>query len=149
MSTERDPPAYRVMNEIGIINQLASTAFTEVLPRNLSIAQFSILNHFVRLAIDYQSPAKLASAFQVSRPTMTNTLMRLEKSGFVTIHPDPDDKRAKRVSITEKGREAREEAVGRVAVPLREAQDALGPELIEKVLPLLTEMRIKLDALRD
>lgn len=147
--TEQDPLLFKVMNEIGIIHQLSTSAFSEVLPHKLTIAQFSILNHFVRLELEKQSPAKLASAFQVSRPTMTNTLMRLEKAGFVQITADLKDKRGKNVSITAKGRSAREDALARLAVPLANAQRVLGAEVLEKVLPLLTEMRGKLDAMRD
>ena len=46
MSTS-DPFAYRVFNEIGIIDQLATHAFTQVLPKGMTTAQFGILNHFV------------------------------------------------------------------------------------------------------
>jgi len=144
-----DPLTFAVMNEIGIIDQLASTTMGAALPAGLSIAQFSILNHFVRREVAFQSPASLASAFQVSRPTMTNTLMRLEKAALVTITPDPDDRRAKRVAITPKGRSTREESLARLAGPISEAEAVLGPDLLAKVHPLLVEIREKLDALRD
>jgi len=144
-----DPLTFAVMNEIGIIDQLTTTTMGAALPAGLSIAQFSILNHFVRREVKFQSPASLASAFQVSRPTMTNTLMRLEKAGLVAITPDLDDRRAKRVAITPKGRSMREESLARLAGPIGEAEAILGPDLLAKVHPLLVEIREKLDALRD
>ncbi len=147
--TPSDPLAFKVFNEIGIIDQLATHAFTQVLPRGLSVAQFSVLNHFVRLGLAHESPAQLASAFQVSRPTMSNTLARLERAGHVAIDQDPADGRAKRVSITAKGRAVREDCLERLAQPLSEMSEQVPRELLEELQPLLTKLRLILDRLRD
>ena len=144
-----DPLSFRVLNEIGIIDQLASAVFTAVLPRNISIAQFSVLNHFVRLEIESQSPAELASAFQVSRPTMTNILARLERSELVSITPDPDDGRAKRVAITNIGRAMRQECLARLEEPRAALEAKIPTELFEKLAPLLAELRSTMDTMRD
>ena len=53
-----DPLPFEVLNEVGIIDQLASTAFTRVLPRPMTIAQFSVLNHFLRLGHAWRTPAQ-------------------------------------------------------------------------------------------
>ncbi|MBD2842966.1 MarR family winged helix-turn-helix transcriptional regulator [Erythrobacter rubeus] len=148
MSTD-DPLAYQVFNEIGIIDQLASHTFTQSLPRGMTIAQFGILNHFVRLGHDYRTPAQLASAFQVSRPTMTNTLARLERRGLVEIAPDPADGRAKRVSITASGVAMREECLTRLAGPLAEVNEQVPDDLLQQLLPLLADLRQILDRMRD
>ena len=147
--TAPDPLEFMVFNEIGIIDQLTTHAFTEVLPRGMTQAQFGILNHFVRLAKDQESPAKLANAFQVSRPTMSTTLARLERAGHVEITADPDDGRGKLVRITSQGRAMREECVRRLAEPLRAVRQAVRPELFEELRPLLAELRERLDRMRD
>lgn len=147
--TSKDPLAYRVFNEIGIIDQLASHAFSEVLPGRMTIAQFSVLNHFVRLGHDFRTPAQLASAFQVSRPTMTSTLSRLEREALVNITPDPDDGRGKRVAITAKGRAMRQDCIERLGAPLAEAEANVPPEVFTELLPLLTQLREILDRMRD
>ena len=64
---EKDQLTFTIFNEIGIINQLTDAAFAKVLPKTMTIAQFSVLNHFIRLNIVEKSPADLASAFQVTR----------------------------------------------------------------------------------
>lgn len=148
MSTN-DPLAYRVFNEIGIIDQLASHAFMQVLPPRMTVAQFGILNHCVRLGHEFRTPAQLASAFQVARPTMSNTLARLERAALVAIVPDPEDGRGKRVSITPAGRAMREECIARLADPLAEMQERIPPDLLEQALPLLTRLREILDEMRD
>ena len=141
--------AFEVFNEIGIINQLTSAAFSSVLPKGMTIAQFSVLNHFARLELTEKSPANLANAFQITRPTMTSTLARMEKSGLVKIKPDPDDGRAKLVSVTAAGKKMRIRCLQLLAGPMAEAQSVLSRATLAKLSPLLKEVREKLDKLRD
>ena len=145
----KDPLAFQVFNEIGIINQLAQAGFAAVLPKGMTIAQFTVLNHFVRLGHEQQSPAQLASAFQITRPTMTSTLARMEKAGLVAIRPDPEDGRGKLISVTAAGREMRETCLQRLAGPLADADAVLSPEVLAELLPFLRDVREKLDRLRD
>lgn len=144
-----DPLAFEVFNEIGIINQLTSAAFSGVLPKGMTIAQFTVLNHFERLGHTERSPADLANAFQITRPTMTSTLARMEKSGLVKIKPDPEDGRGKLVSVTAMGKEMRTQCLQLLAGPMAEAQSVLSQETLAKLRPLLKEVREKLDKLRD
>jgi len=144
-----DPLAFEVFNEIGIINQLTSAAFAAVLPKGMTIAQFTVLNHFERLGHSERSPADLASAFQITRPTMTSTLARMEKSGLVKINPDPKDGRAKLVSITAAGKKMWMKCLKNLSVPMDDANAVLSQPQLKKILPLLREIRMKLDALRD
>ena len=140
---------FSFFNEIGIIDQLASAAFASVLPKGMTIAQFSVLNHFIRLKIDRKSPAALASAFQLTRSTMTSTLKRMERAKLVSIKPNPGDGRGKLVSVTEAGREMRDRCLGELAGPLARARSVIPDETIARVLPDLTQIRELLDKLRD
>lgn len=108
---------FQILNEIGIIAQLSQTIFERVMPPGITLPQFTVLNHFARLG-GTRSPAELASAFQVTRATMTSTLQRLEGKGLVSITPDPADGRGKRVALTEAGLAMRQRCIA-----------ALGPEL--------------------
>jgi DNA-binding MarR family transcriptional regulator len=143
-----DPLLFRLFNEIGIIDQLASRLFERVMPGSLTLPQFVVLNHFVRLDRP-SSPLRLARAFQVTKSTMTNTLQHLHRAGWVTIEPDPADARAKIVTITPAGREAREAAGAALAPWLAELSAGIEAREIEAVLPLLKRLREKLDAERD
>lgn len=144
-----DPLGFQVFNEIGIIDQLASAMFTRALPKGMTIAQFTVLNHFVRLDVIEKSPAQLASAFQVTRPTMTSTLTRLARAGLIDIRDDPQDGRAKLVSITAQGRAMRETCVAATAAMMPRITKAISDEDFAAILPALTRMRIALDALRN
>jgi DNA-binding MarR family transcriptional regulator len=141
------PLAFRVMNEIGIIEQLARTAFERVMPDHLTVAQFTVLNHFVRLDGE-RSPLQLARAFQVTKGTMTSTLARLSAKGFVAITADPTDGRAKRVALSPAGRAAHMRAVAALGPQLAELEVAVGRPLLEILLPRLTQLRKYLDARR-
>jgi DNA-binding MarR family transcriptional regulator len=135
---------FRLLNEIGIINQLAATAFERMLPHGLTRAQFTVLNHCMRLG-DNKTPAQLAARFQVTRGTMTSTLARLEDKGFIRLEPDAVDGRSKRVMLTRKGRAARDDAV-RAALPfLSEATSAISRDMVESMLPQIERVRAWLD----
>lgn len=145
----RDGLAFELFNEIGIIDQLAGAALERALPRGMTRAQFTVLNHFVRLKHSERSPAQLASAFQVTRPTMTSTLTRMERSGLISIRPDPDDGRGKLVSLTEKGRTVRETCLVSIAGLLPEAVAIIGEEQLPGLVALLRKLRIALDEARN
>ncbi|MFN7176652.1 MAG: MarR family winged helix-turn-helix transcriptional regulator [Thermaurantiacus sp.] len=144
-----DPPLFRFFTEIGIIDQLAGTLLERVLPAGLTRAQFGVLNHFVRLEPGDVSPARLAEAFQVTRPTMTSTLQRLERAGLVAIRPDPADGRGRLVSITPAGRAARAASIAALAPLLPQLAAIVTPEDLEALLPRLTRIRQALDASRN
>lgn len=47
----------------------------------------------------------LEEAFQLSHPSVSGTLSRLEKKGFLESRPDPEDRRLKRLYLLPKGQE--------------------------------------------
>lgn len=143
-----DPLAFEFFNEIGIIDQLVTTMLTNVLPQGMTKAQFAVLNHFVRLEIGEKSPADLASAFQVRRPTITSTLARMKSTGLVAIRDDPRDGRAKLVSITAAGRDMREKCVLALATMIPTIEPIVTNAEMQALLPKLRKLRIGLDKLR-
>ena len=139
---------FRLFNEIGIINQLATNAFERVMPYDLTIAQFAILNHCVRLG-DNKTPAQLADILQVTRGTLTSTLGRLSEKRFIRLVPDAEDGRSKRVVLTAEGRKARDAAIA-AAMPLLEtARLAMPRATVVRMLPALEDLRRWLDANRQ
>ncbi len=141
--------AFSFFNEIGIIDQLGRNRFERVLPEGLSIAGFSLLNHFVRLNKAQDTPSHLAKAFQVTKGAMTNTIHRLEALGLVTIVADPSDGRGKLVSITEAGKAARYDAIARLGPSLQQLSGLIDPKELEALVPTLMKLRAILDANRE
>jgi DNA-binding MarR family transcriptional regulator len=138
---------FRLFNEIGIIAQLSGTLFERVMPQGMTLAQFSVLNHFARLG-GPRSPSDLARAFQVTKATMTSTLQRLEGKGLVSVVPDPKDQRGKLVDVTEAGRQMRMQCLAAVAPELARLATHLSGQDIETLVDPLTRLRITLDQLR-
>lgn len=142
-----DPVGFRVMNEIGIIDQLGTTLFERSMPHGLTLPQFIVLNHFVRMGGD-RSPLELATAMQVTKATMTSTLQRLDEKGFIDISPDPHDGRSKRVAITPLGRKAREQSIKAIAKDLADLEREMGYAELETVLSALLRIRMFFDQRR-
>ena len=138
-----DPALFALLNEIGIIEQLARNRFERAQPDGLRLPHFAVLNHLVRLG-DGRTPGQIARAFQLTKATMTNTLQRLEARGLVRLEPDPQDARAKRVFLTDEGRARRDAAVAFTATDLAHiaATAAITPEAL---LPPLRALRTALD----
>ncbi len=139
---------FQVFNEIGIINQLGSTAFGKTLPDGLKISQFSVLNHFVRSGDD-STPLQLANAFQVTKGAMTNTLKRLLDRELITIRPDPKDGRRKRVFITEKGRITRDLCIQQVTPIFEILKKSFSENDFRTAIPFLQKLREVLDEERN
>ncbi|MDQ0604196.1 DNA-binding MarR family transcriptional regulator [Streptomyces canus] len=51
-------------------------------------------------------PGELANRLGVEASHVTRTVQQLQKTGYVTRVPDPDDRRAQRIELTETGRQA-------------------------------------------
>jgi len=141
-----DPVEFAVMTEISIIAHLADTAFARRLPDGLTTAQFAVLNHLLRLEAK-QTIGELARALQVSQPTMSSTVRRLEEKGFVTLEPAPDDRRIRRATVTPEGAAARKQSVEALEATRTELS-ALSPEEWKELLPLLNKLRVVLDSAR-
>lgn len=145
--SESDPPIFALLNEIGIIEQLARNRFERLQADGLRLPHFAVLNHLVRLG-DGRGPAQIARAFQLTKATMTNTLQRLEARGLVRIEADAADGRAKRVFLTQTGRTRRDAAVAGAALDLAPLAAAMGTTP-EALLPGLRALRSGLDRARD
>ena len=86
----------------------ADQAMTEALASvELTAAQGHIMGY---LAHRSSPPCArdIEEAFQLSHPTVSGLLSRLEKKGFLEFRPDEGDRRCKRIFVLQKGRELHE-----------------------------------------
>ena len=144
MSDKTDDIAVALFGELFMADQLARNRISKVLPKGMELSHFSVLNHLARIG-DERTPAQLARAFHVTRGAMTNTLARLEWAGHIHIRPDWDDARRKFVAISPAGRSARDAAVQAVTPLIGEVVQALGADRVKAVLPVLRELRVRLE----
>jgi len=143
MSQQTDSLAVALFSEILTVDQLARNNVAKVLPRGMELSHFSVLNHLAHTQNE-RTPAQLAQTFHLTRGAMTNTLRKLETSGFVHIRPDWDDARRKLVTISPAGRSARDAALAAIAPIIARAVEQVGHDKVRAILPVMRELRLKL-----
>ena len=88
----------------------------------------------------------IESALNYSNPTVTGLLNRLEQKGFIVRRVDPDDSRARIISLTDKALEIIEEIYQSIRRTEQMLLDGFSEEEIELLQPLMS--RIAKNALR-
>jgi DNA-binding MarR family transcriptional regulator len=144
MTDDTNALAVTLFSEILTADQLLRNRLSRVLPKGMEISHFSVLNHLSFIGNE-RSPAQLASAFHVTRGAMTNTLNKLEWAGYVHVRPDWDDARRKMVALSPAGRQARNQAISSITPMINEVVGHLGEGKVRSVLPILRELRLRLE----
>ncbi len=134
--------------EIGIIQQLSINKFNRLLPDGLYVSHFSVISHLARLG-DGLTPVQIADSFQVTRPSMTNTLMALEKRALIKLKPNPADGRSKLVFLTKKGQDFLTKASELLAPELEKISKELNLDELFAIIPALEKIRKYLDNNRN
>jgi DNA-binding MarR family transcriptional regulator len=144
MTDDTNALAITLFSEILTADLLLRNRLSKVLPKGMEISHFSVLNHLVVVSGE-RTPAQLALTFHVTRGAMTNTLSKLELAGHVHIRPDWDDARRKMVAISPAGRQARTLAISAIAPMINQVVGELGTDKVRSVLPILRDLRAKLE----
>lgn len=136
---------YDIENSIGFllakVYQRGFGLFKEQLDRyDLTPPQFSLLAFLWRE--DGLSQTSLSQKTQVDRTTIGGLIDRLEKLGLVERLPTPEDRRAYRICLTEKGRELEMELC---AIAAQVTEKFLSPLSVEEQ----TALRATLKKLRQ
>jgi len=137
-----------MFTEIGIINSLSSTELQRVLAPDLNVSEYSLLNHFIRVG-DNKTPSHLAKIFQMTKPSMTAIVSKLESKGYVNVTPGTEDRRQKFVTITPAGAKARELGATKTAPLLSELLTLVDEKKLRALIPGLQHLREVLDSQRN
>lgn len=89
----------------------------------------------------------LAERARMTKQAMSELVRRLERDGFVERRPDPEDGRAKRVQMTEKGRDVTEAAQQTNREVVESWSESLGREELQRLLELLSDLLQSQEAL--
>ena len=136
--------AVPLFGEILALDQLVRNRLAKVLPKGMELSHFSVLNQLSHTKIE-RTPAQIAKSFRVTRGAMTNTLNKLELSGFIHVRPDWEDARRKMVSISLAGMVARNNALAAVTPIIEDLARDMGEERLKAIVPILRELRQKLE----
>lgn len=97
---------YRLARIVGDRQEPAYARF------GINRGEFDVLATLRRSGTPYQlSPTALCAHMMLTSGGMTGRLDRLQRAGLITRSPDPDDRRALLVTLTDRGLEVVEEAV--------------------------------------
>lgn len=91
-----------------VLHSCADQAVTAALARmDLTAAQGHVLGYITHRK-DPPCARDIEEAFQLSHPTVSGILSRLEQKDFIELRPDQQDRRCKRIYIRPKGWELNE-----------------------------------------
>ena len=89
---------------------------------------------------DGQRPSDLAARMKVTKQALNYLLGDLERLGYLERHPDPDDRRARRLALTDRGRQLVPVIRGAVSRTERDWAASLGEARFEQLRELLVEL---------
>lgn len=78
-----------------MLERLHEAGFTDLEPAHLSVFQYP--------GPQGRKPSELAAHLRVSKQALNYLLGQLERLGYLTRAPDPDDRRSRRIELTERG----------------------------------------------
>jgi len=136
--------AVSLFGEILALDQLVRARLAKVLPKGMELSHFSVLNQLSHTKIE-RTPAQIAKSFRVTRGAITNTLNKLELSGYIHIRPDWEDARQKMVSISPAGVVARNNALAAVTPIINELISEMGEEHLKAIVTILRDLRQKFE----
>jgi len=119
-----------------LMRRVAQHYDAEVGKCGLKTTQYSLLSHAI--ALGPVRPVDLATAMKVDASTLTRNLRPLIDAGWLELGPGPDG-RSRTVSVTQAGRDKRQEAQRRWRVAQEGINQALGARRVVQLHGLVDE----------
>jgi DNA-binding MarR family transcriptional regulator len=146
-----EPPlAFRIVNWIAIIDQLASTEANRVLrPLGLQLPQFVLLNHFSHRPDEAKTVTSVARALQQPQPGVTKTVQKLVAKGWLRERSSEGDGRSKLLVLTPAGIAKHRAAVAALSPGLERAFAGWSQDDRRALFALLDRVKVWFDQDRD
>ena len=141
-----EPPGARtfvIEESLGYLVNRAARVFAHRLSAELrsfdvGIGQWAVLMHL--WSHDGMTQAQLARRVAIEQPTMVRTIDRMERDGLVTRAPDPNDGRASRIALTDRGWALRDQLVPLADRVNRRATEGFTEEELATLRELLARL---------
>lgn len=141
--------AFRLVNWIGIIEQLARTKGNRILAEiGLPWPQFILLNHFSHRPKDGKTVTDVARAMQQQQPGVTKTLKAMVSAGLLRVEKDAADGRIRYHYLTETGIMTHRAAIAALGPALNEAFEEWSLEEMEQTFTALDRLKVYFDTNR-
>lgn len=136
-----------IIERIEKINRDIDRAMNATLSEfDLDRGEWRLLGALRRSGPPYRrSPGMLAKELELSSGAMTNRLDQLEKRGLIRRLPDPDDRRALKVELTDAGWQAWQDSTSAQARKEELVASALDAKEKEQLNSLLRRMMLELE----
>ncbi|SFK53350.1 MarR family winged helix-turn-helix transcriptional regulator [Lysobacter sp. cf310] len=144
IKTSANAPSDNPLRLIGQVNR----AFARIVDGPLRELGFAIgqLPVLVSLKkVEALSQAELARLAQVEQPSMAQLLNRMERDGWVRRVPDPNDKRSRLISLTDRASERMPRAKAVMDATSRQALAGFSAKEKEQLAALLLRVNANLD----
>ncbi|WBO66325.1 MarR family winged helix-turn-helix transcriptional regulator [Streptomyces camelliae] len=110
-------------------------------PYGVSRGEFDVLATLRRAGEPYTlSPRQLSATLMLTTGGMTGRLDKLEKAGLLRRSPDPHDRRGLQVTLTDKGLDIIDQAVGAGLAVQTQALASMDAEQADQLADLLREL---------
>jgi DNA-binding MarR family transcriptional regulator len=139
-----------IVERIQKLNKHFARVLNETLAEfNLDRGEWWLLGSLRRSGPPYRlSPGQLAANMGLSSGAMTNRLDRLESAGLVRRLPNPSDRRALQIELTEAGWQAWQDSVGAQAQKEALVASALDEKEKEHLNGLLRRLMLEFESAR-
>lgn len=133
-----------IVERIQKLNRYLDRALNETLAEfSLNRGEWHLLGTLRRSGPPYRrSPGQLVEEMGLSSGAMTNRLDRLESAGLIRRLPDPSDRRALQVELTDAGWQSWQDSVGAQARKEAMVAAALDPDEKEQLNTLLRRLML-------
>ena len=115
-----------------MLADLHDAGFTELVPAHFAVLRYP--------GPDDRRPSDLAAEVGMSKQAMNYLLGQLERSGYLIRDNDPDDRRSRRVRLTERGHAVSRTIRATVTDIEADLERELGREHVALLRELLTEL---------
>jgi DNA-binding MarR family transcriptional regulator len=140
---------FRIVNWIGIIDQLATTKGNRVLrDHDLPLPQFIMLNHFSHRPDEGKTTSSIARAMQQLPPAVTKTTQKLIAKGYLREAPSAADARSKLLFLTARGKTAHGKAIAALLPELAPAFAGWTAADLEQFWQYLDRLKVWFDSNR-
>ena len=138
----------RLFANFGIITQLAGAIARRSIGPAMGLSELSVLGRSIRLG-DGETPSRLAAIFQLSKPSMTAIIAKLERKRWVEVRANADDARSKRVFVTAAGRNAHVAAEAKLFAAMAHELAGFDMRGVVAAVPAIDALKNHLDARRN
>ncbi|MFN3401649.1 MAG: MarR family winged helix-turn-helix transcriptional regulator [Ferrovibrio sp.] len=137
---------FRILNWVGIIDQLASNRANRTLrDLDLPLPQFILLNHFSHRPEEGKTVGGIARAMQQLPPAVTKTTQKLLAKGYLREAPSAEDARSKQLFLTARGKTAHGKAIAALVPEVVPAFAEWKPADLERFWQYLDKLKLWLD----